>query len=89
MNKKNVRALERLLDPVSSALNDEASRQLIGIKADAKAQARIRKLARRCNEGQLTLAERAEYEAFVLAGDLIAILQAQARLRLTRHRQPA
>jgi hypothetical protein len=74
--------LERLLAPVSRSLNVEAARKLVRLKADAKTQARVDKLARKCNEGELTPGERAEYERYVTAGNLIAILQAQARLIL-------
>ena len=89
MKKSNGHVLERLLDPVSASLNEEAARKLIGLKADAKARARVAELARKCNEGELTAAERADYEMYVLAGDFIAILQAKARLRLSRRGQPA
>jgi len=74
--------LERLLAPVSRSLNVEAARKLVRLKADAKSQARVDKLARKCNEGELTPREQAEYERYVTAGNLIAILQAQARLIL-------
>ena len=77
-------ALERLLDPVSRSLNIEAARKLAQLKADAKTQARVDELARKCNEGELTAAERSEYERYVTAGNLIAILQAKARLLLTK-----
>lgn len=73
---------ERLLAPVSRCLNAEAAKKLIRLKADAQTQARIDKLAEKCNEGELTAAERAEYESYVTAGKVIAILQARARLLL-------
>ncbi len=85
----NGRVLERLLEPVSSSLNEEAARKLVRLKADRKAQARVAKLARKCNNGDLTHDERAEYETYVLAGELVAILQAQARILLARRGQPA
>jgi len=78
----NGRVLERLLEPVSSSLNEEAARKLIGLKADAKARARVAELAEKCNEGELTQAEREEYQTYVMFGDFIAILQARARLVL-------
>jgi len=84
MKTANDRVLERLLDPVSSSLNEEAARKLIGLKADAKVRVRVNELARKCNEGALTPEERAEYETYVLAGDFVAILQAKARLLLSR-----
>jgi hypothetical protein len=88
MNKTtNGRVLRRLLEPVSSSLNEEAGRRLIGIKADRKTQARVAKLARKCNEGDLTTEEREEYEFYVMAGEFVAILQAEARLLLARRSQ--
>jgi len=83
MSERNgIAILERLLEPVSRSLNVEAARKLVRLKADAKTQARVAKLARKCNEGELTAKERAEYERYVTAGNLIAILQAKARLLL-------
>jgi len=76
--------LERLLAPVSRSLNVAAARKLIHLKADAKTQARVDLLARKCNEGELTPREQAEYERYVTAGNLIAILQAEARLLLAK-----
>lgn len=76
--------LERLLDPVSQSLNVEAARKLVRLKADPKTQARVDVLARKCNDGDLTAEERAEYERFVTVGNVIAILQAKARLLLSK-----
>jgi hypothetical protein len=82
----NGRVLDRLLEPVSAALNDEAARKLVALKADRQAQARLARLARKCNEGELTEDERHEYETYVLFGEFIALLQAKARVRLARKR---
>jgi hypothetical protein len=80
--------LDRLLDPVGRALNGEAARALVDLRAAPDVQARIDELAEKCNEGQLTPAERADYETYVAAGSLIAALQAKARLRLARSVTP-
>jgi hypothetical protein len=80
----NGRIFERILNPVSASLNEEAARKLIGLKADRKAQARVARLARKCNDGTLTSNERTEYETYVLAGEFVAVLQAQARIHLAR-----
>jgi hypothetical protein len=74
--------LDRLLDPVARSLTPEAARALVALRADPEAQARIEELADKCNEGRLTPAERAEYEAAVHASTFIAILQAKARALL-------
>ncbi len=80
----NGKVLDRILKPVSASLNEEAARKLVGLRADRKACARVAKLARKCNEGHITEDERDEYEMYVLAGEFIAILQAEARLLLAR-----
>ena len=77
--------LDRLLEPVTRSLNVEAARKLVQLKADSKTQARIDKLARKCNEGELSPAEKSEYERYVAAGNLIAILKAKARLLLAKN----
>ncbi len=89
MKTANGRILQRLLEPVASSLNEEAARQLIGLKADAKAQVRVDELARKCNKGELSPEERSEYESYVLAGEVVAVLQAKARILLSRRGRPA
>jgi hypothetical protein len=76
--------LDRLLDPVGRILTPAVARDLVKLRFDRKAQARIGKLARKCNEGKLTDAERSEYETCVYLIDFIAILQAKARTLLKR-----
>jgi hypothetical protein len=79
--------LDRLLEPVGKCLSRKAAQALANLRADAEAQARIEELAEKCTEGKLTRHERAEYEAYVSANNLIAILQAKARAVLARHGQ--
>ena len=81
--KKTSAVLERLLEPVSRNLNVEAAKKLLNLKADAKTQARVDQLAKKCNEGALSPTEKSEYEQYVTAGNLVAILQAKARLLLS------
>jgi hypothetical protein len=75
--------LDRLLDPVGRCLSRRAARELASLRADDETQARVRELAEKCNEGVLSAEERAEYEAYVMAANIVAILQAKARARLT------
>jgi hypothetical protein len=84
MKTKHTPVLGRLLDPLGRILTPEVAERLVSLRFDRKAQARIDKLARKCNEGKLTEAERSEYEAYVYAIDFIAILQAKARALLKR-----
>ena len=77
--------LDRLLDPLGRILvTPDVARKLVKLRFDAKAQARIDKLASKCNEGELTDTERREYETYVYTIDFIAILQAKARALLKR-----
>jgi hypothetical protein len=71
--------LDRFLEPVRESLTPAQARRLLEFKADEGLQAKIDELARKANNSTLTEEERAEYEAFVEAGDLIAMLQATAR----------
>ncbi len=81
---RKIRLLQRLLDPVTNSLNEVAARKLIGLRANKKTQAYVDRLARKCNAGELTPAERSEYETLVIAADFVAILKAKARLLLAR-----
>jgi hypothetical protein len=76
--------LDRLLDPIGRILTPEVAWKLANYRFDAKAQARIDQLARKCNEGKLSDQERREYETYVQTIDFIAILQAKARALLRR-----
>ena len=81
-NGENPGVLDRLLDPVSRCLDSQSSRALADLQADPVAQSRVGELAEKCNEGSLTAEERQEYETYVHVGNVVAILQAKARLHL-------
>ena len=74
--------LGRIIDPLARILTPEVARKLVRLRFDAKTQSEIDKLARKCNEGELSDDERREYETYVHAIDFIAILQAKARALL-------
>jgi hypothetical protein len=73
-----------MLEPVARSLNVDAAKKLVRLKADAKVQAHVAKLARKCNEGKLSPEEMADYDRFIAFADVVAILQAKARLLLAR-----
>jgi hypothetical protein len=76
--------LDKVIDPLTSILTPEVAHRLVSFRFDQKTQMKIDKLARKCNEGRLSEAERTEYEAYVYAIDFIAILQAKARAFLKK-----
>ncbi len=80
--------LDRMLDPLSDCLTPAMARRLAKFRADWATQARVDELATKCNEGELTPAERREYEAYVRAIHLISILQSKARMVLAKNRKP-
>jgi hypothetical protein len=72
--------LSQLLEPVAQMMPVDFAQKLAALRASPEIQARIDELADRSNEGLLTEKERADYEAYVDAIDVISILQAQARV---------
>lgn len=75
--------LDRILEPLASALTPEIAERLINLQADPETQTVIDSLGEKANEGTLTDSERRQYETFVRAGTLVAILQAKARKQLS------
>jgi hypothetical protein len=69
--------LDRFLE--RQCLSLAQAREVVDFRPDKATQEIIDELARKANEGMLTEKERAEYEALVEVGDIIAILQAKAR----------
>ena len=62
----------------ASAPSAESARRVAELRIGPNVQRRIESLAERANEGLLSEAERAEYEAAVNAADIIAILNLKA-----------
>jgi len=77
--------LSELLDPVGDCLTLEVAERLVRLRAPASVQKRMEELARKSEEGQLSKDQQEEYEAYVSAGNFIAILQSKAR-KLLRDR---
>jgi hypothetical protein len=77
-------ALDRVLEPVIAILTPEVAQGIADMRADPQLQVRLDELASKANNGQLTDAERQEYEDYVDAIDFIGIFQAKARAVLGR-----
>ena len=75
-------AFHRGTAPIFALLTPEQTRELAALQADPSLADRIEVLAEKANEGELTDAERAEYEAYIEANDLLAVLQAEPRFRV-------
>lgn len=75
----NATAFQRGIDPILQCLTPSQAQAIVRYRGDAALQQRIQELAERANEGDLTPADRAEYEGYVQANKFVAILQAQVR----------
>ena len=78
------KVLGEMLKPIIRAFDLKTSRALVKLRLPPRCQARVTKLARKCNEGLLTDTERSEYETYVRTGMLIGIPQTGARLKLRK-----
>ena len=76
--------LERMVEPVSRCLTREVARQIVALRAEPELEQRVEELACKADNGQLTEAERDEYESYVRASKFISILQSKARALLSR-----
>lgn len=75
-------AFHRGIAPVFALLSSDQLRHLAQLAADVSLADRVDELAGKANEGELTAEERAEYEAYIEANNVVAVLQAEARFRL-------
>lgn len=82
--ESQVAVLDQILDPVGRCLTVEAARKLVKLRASPSAQRRIDELAAGANEGTLTPDQQRQYEAFIAAANMFAILQAKARRILSK-----
>ena len=74
--------LAQCLEPLGECLTPEVAQKIVGFRASPELQARIDELADKCNEGELTPEEASEYDRYVDAIDVVAMLKAQVRALL-------
>ena len=77
-------AFDKGTDPILKFFTIGQAREIVNFRGDAELQARIEELAAKCNEGELSAEELAEYEGYVNANKFIAILQSKVRKLLAR-----
>jgi hypothetical protein len=75
-------AFDRGVRPLLQLILPDNTATILNFRPDPALQKRIEELACKSTEGELTADERAEYEGYVRANKLIAILRRQARLML-------
>lgn len=77
-------AFDRATDPIFGLLTQEQARAIVEFRGGDELARRVEELAAKCNDGELTDEERAEYEGYASANRFIAVMQARAR-RLLNH----
>jgi uncharacterized protein YnzC (UPF0291/DUF896 family) len=71
--------LERLLAPLDRSMPLDFARALTELRVSPDEQTRIDELAEKCNEGQLSVDELAEYDDYIQAIHFIGILRRKAQ----------
>ena len=79
------RLLSEMLEPVTKAFSRDVAEAFVNLKGSERVQTRIGELAEKCNRGEITATEQAEYRSCVQVIDLISLLQAKARTWLDSH----
>lgn len=77
-------AFHRGTAPIFALLTREQLQRLTQLTADTTTISRLSTLADKASDGDLTPPEQAEYEAYIEANNLMAVLQAEARFRLAK-----
>jgi len=75
-------AFHRGTASIFALLTADQVRKLADLQEDPSLTGRLTELADKANEGELTEGEKAEYEGYIEANNLLAVLQAEARFRL-------
>jgi len=79
--------LDLFLDPVAECFTAGVAQRIVELRSDPLAIERLEQLREKANFGKLSDDERAEYEEFVEAMDLVAILKAKAKAVLETNSQ--
>ena len=78
---------DRFLDPVANCFTASVAQRIVELSPDPQSVGRLEQLREKANFGTLSDDERTEYEEFVEAMDLVAILKAKARVVLDKQSQ--
>ena len=78
----DARILSDVIAPERPDFAPEMARSVLSLRFSETQNARMRELAARNGQGTITETERAEMESYRRVGNLLALLQAKARLSL-------
>lgn len=75
----NTTSLYRFLEQFTETFTPELAEHFVNLPPHPELQARLDELGEKANEGTLTEAERSEYETYVKAMDVIALLKVKSQ----------
>jgi hypothetical protein len=84
VERSYIEILSRVLQLDGDVLSPEKAQLVLSLKFSATDHDRMEMLGDLANEGTLSEDERSDYEAYIQVADLLAILQARARLAFKR-----
>ena len=88
INGSPTAVLRGFLDPLGRSFTTASAREIVAFRPDEAALHHMEELADKCDDGQLTPEDRAEYHLLVDLGDWMTLLQARARQFLMEHPEP-
>ena len=74
--------IDELVDPLGQCLTPEVARRIVELRASDNLEQRIQRLGQKCNDGELTAQEKADYETIVRFIKFVSTLQSKARALL-------
>ena len=74
--------MDEMLDLAAGCFDVSTLNALAKLRLNPKMQARVKRLAGKANEDELTRREREEYQSYIQASELLALIQLRARLKL-------
>jgi hypothetical protein len=80
----NTSAFDQLFSPVAACFTPEVAARVAAVETSKMTQDRLDELRTKANFGTLSNEERAEYEEFVEALDVLYLLKAKARAIATQ-----
>lgn len=73
---------DQILDLAAGCFDAATLNALAELRLSPKLQARVKRLAGKANEGELTPREREEYQSYITTSELLVLIQLRARLKL-------
>lgn len=71
--------MDHIVEPFAECLTEDAAKKIVALRAEPELQHRVDELADKANLGELTSAERNEYDRYLAAFHFVTVMQSRAR----------